>query len=159
MNGKEAKSQGFARSGVLVVVTVLGMLAGIVACTPADTDTNGEAAVPIRIECQAFYRSSVTESLGEGTTAILDTDGDLEAIRFEDMVVNARYQDEAFEGRSLFVTVVDRETGDQIAGHLYQMERDQKIGNPFLGGHGFTGLAYVYHPTSQAELQYFCQSR
>jgi hypothetical protein len=26
----------------------------------------------------------------------------------------------------------------------------------FIGGHGFTGLAYVFHPASGGEIQYFC---
>jgi hypothetical protein len=42
---------------------------------------------------------------------------------------------------------------------LYQFIPEAELRDQFAGGHGFTGLTYVHHPTSSAELQYFCQSR
>lgn len=68
----------------------------------------------------------------------------------------AHYQDDQFEGRTLVIAVNAVDTERQLNGQLYQMDRQQGTRNQFVGGHGFTGLAYVYHPESQAELQYFC---
>lgn len=42
---------------------------------------------------------------------------------------------------------------------LYQMPRTEPIRNQFVGDHGFTGLNYVYHPTTRAEMQYLCLAR
>jgi hypothetical protein len=39
------------------------------------------------------------------------------------------------------------------------MFQSKGLVNQFIGGHGFTGLVYVYHPSSDAELQYFCETR
>jgi len=40
---------------------------------------------------------------------------------------------------------------------LFQLH-DEAPQNQFAGGHGFTGLVYVTHATTQEELQFFCES-
>ena len=42
---------------------------------------------------------------------------------------------------------------------LYQLPLDSGPSNQFVGGHGFTGLNYSYHPDSSAELQFWCEAR
>ena len=115
-------------------------------------------AGPTTMVCQVFYRPSVTESLDEGTTIILATDGDDRDIQFDDLVFNARYSDDEYEGRSLVTTVYASDTGAEVVRQLYQLDLQEGLSNQFLGGHGFTGLSYVYHPVSGAELQYFCEA-
>ena len=72
------------------------------------------------------------------------------------MAFEAFYQDDEFEGRALSIVVVDLETGQEILRQLYQFDPQNPVENMFIGGHGFTGLNYVFHPGSNAEMQYFC---
>jgi len=43
---------------------------------------------------------------------------------------------------------------------LYQfLEMPYTFAYSVEGGHGFTGLHYVYNPTSRAELQFWCEAK
>ena len=139
--------------GLLIGVTVL-----LVGCSPSPEEAGGQSIVPVSIDCRVFYRPSVTESLSESAIT-LTTSGDHEIIEFDDMEFNAQYWDDQFEGRSLLISVASPDTGDEVVRQLYQMDRGKSLINQFIGGHGFTGLIYVYHPSSTAELQYFCEAR
>jgi len=75
------------------------------------------------------------------------------------MGFQARFQDDQFEGRALSIAVTNLETGAEISRQLYQFDPQNPPENQFIGGHGFTGLHYVYHPGSEAEMQYFCSVR
>lgn len=121
-------------------------------------DDNGSPPVaPVTITCHLFYRDSQAVPPGPETTLILKQHGDRESASFEMMEFSVRYLDDQFEGRSLFIAVNDADGGQQLSGQLYQMDRQQGTQNQFQGGHGFTGLAYIYHPDTGAELQYFCE--
>jgi hypothetical protein len=67
--------------------------------------------------------------------------------------VRALLTDSAYDARSIHLSVSTR-AGRQIASQLYQLRDHGLPENDFVGGHGFSGLNYVYHPTSPAELQY-----
>lgn len=56
---------------------------------------------------------------------------------------------------SLIVRISDRQTDRLILSQLFQLGPDLK--DQFHGGHGFTGLNYVYHPKEECELQYWCE--
>jgi len=140
--------------GLLIGVTVLS----VVGCSPSPEEAGGQSVVPVSIDCRVAYRPSVTESLSESAIT-LTTNGDHEVIEFDDMEFNAQYRDDQFEGRSLLISVTSTDTGDEVVRQLYQMDRGKNLINQFIGGHGFTGLIYVYHPSSTAELQYFCEAR
>jgi hypothetical protein len=74
--------------------------------------------------------------------------------------VRATYNDGPFDGRSLYIDVHARgRRKSLISRALYQVGRDEIPRNNYgMGpdGHGFTGLVYIYDPSSAAELQYFC---
>ena len=139
--------------GLLIGLTVLA--AG---CSRSNEDAGGQSVVPVSIDCSVFYRPSASESLSESAVT-LTTNADHEVIAFDDMEFNAEYWDDQFEGRSLLISVTSLDTGDEIVRQLYQMDRGKSLNNQFIGGHGFTGLIYVYHPSSTAELQCFCEAR
>jgi hypothetical protein len=139
--------------GLLIGVTVLS-----VGCGLSPEEAGGQSVVPVSIDCRVFYRPSVTESLSESAIT-LTTSGDHEVIEFDDMEFNAQYWDDQFEGRSLLISVTSPDTGDEVVRQLYQMDRRKSLINQFIGEHGFTGLIYVYHPSSTAELQYLCEAR
>jgi hypothetical protein len=85
--------------------------------------------------------------------------GDRQMIGLHDMQVHAQYLDDEFEGRSLVISVSSPGADRELVRELYQIDRQKGLVNQFVGGHGFTGLLYVYHPDSAAELQCFCEAR
>ena len=147
-------SKRLVLAGLLIGVTVL-----LVGCSPSPEEAGGQSVVPVSIDCRVFYRPSVTETLSGESAVTLTTSGDHEIIEFDDMEFSAQYWDDQFEGRSLVISVASPDTGDEVVRQLYQMDRGKSLINQFIGGHGFTGLIYVYHPSSTAELQCFCEAR
>jgi hypothetical protein len=118
----------------------IGILIGaalLASCSPAP------AEVEVNINCTVFYRASAVDAFEE----------------FDDMSFNASFIDDGFEGRALATWIVNLESGEEIGRQLNQMDRENNLVNQFIGGHGFTGLLYFYHPTSPGELQYFCETR
>jgi hypothetical protein len=142
-------------SSGLALVFVL-MLVSLLACTPGEDMLGGRESVALEIECQVFYRPSVGQSPGDGTVIDLVGHGDRGTSEYTDMVFDAQFNDDPGEGPSLVISVTAKDSGDQILRQLYQIDRAKGLQNQFIGGHGFTGLVYVYHPASSAELQYFC---
>lgn len=110
-------SKRLVLAGLLTGVMVL-----LVGCSPSPTKAGGQSVVPVSIDCQVFYRPSVTEGLSESAIT-LTTSGDHEVIEFDDMEFNAQYRDDEFEGRSLLISVADPDTGHEVVRHLYQMDR------------------------------------
>jgi hypothetical protein len=135
----------------LIVPLFLAILAILLA------SCGGAEEVPISIDCHVFYRASSTESFSESTIR-LSRDGDVEHIEFDDLGFNASYLDDEFDARALAISITALDSGDEISRQLNQMDRGEPLINQFIGGHGFTGLMYVYHPSSSGELQYFCES-
>jgi hypothetical protein len=114
------------------------------------------------LECTVFYRPATTaegQAQAQERTFSLAKNRDQERVTFADLELQARYADDPYEGRSLVVSVIATDMERQVTQQLYQFLPDEGPHNQFAGGHGFTGLAYLYHPLSAAELQYFCQSR
>jgi len=64
-----------------------------------------------------------------------------------------------FEGQSLSIAISNMQNQQELSRSLYQIDQAKGLANQFIGGHGFTGLIYVFHPSSDAELQYFCEVR
>ena len=137
---------------------VIGAALLLAACSPAPQAARGPAAEFAGIECQVFYRPSMGESFRESTVT-LAKGGDRAVVEQDDLRWDASYWDDEYEGRSLSVAVTGLGTGEELVRQLYQIDREKGLANQFVGGHGFTGLVYVYHPVSTAEMQYFCQAR
>lgn len=121
--------------------------------TAVDTDVEQD----IEIECNFFYRTSTRTSEGETkqfTIKVPFLQGDIpeislgisEKVVFKDLScsVGAEYN-------SLVVHFFDPK--NQITTILYQFA-DKPV-NRLAGGHGSTGLHYIYHPESEAELQFW----
>ena len=138
---------------LLISITALS-----IGCSSLPEKAGRQSVVPISIDCRVSYRTSVTKHLSESTIT-LTTNGDHKIIAFDDMEFNAQYWDDQFEGRSLLISVTSFDTGNEVFRQLYQMDRGKRLINQFIGEHGFTGLIYVYHPGSTAELQCFCEAR
>lgn len=120
--------------------------------------SGGEAALPDELVCTAQYRpfAESMEGAEEQTFTVERIDRPTTSgieVEFSLMTIEVHYTGDAPDGRNVRVTVTDRD-GAEITTALYQIGRPglQDIG--FAGGHGFTGLHYVYH--EQAMLQFFC---
>jgi len=128
----------------------------LTACgSPAGEAGNQPGTIPDSVSCEVFYRPSPGASF-EGSILTLSTAGDQETLAFEDMTFAATFLSDAGEGQSLSIVVSDSVTGSELTRGLYQFDPQSGLRDQFVGGHGFTGLAYVYHPTSDGEIQYFC---
>ena len=139
--------------GLLAAVVVL-----VVACRPSPEGSGAGSAAPVSIECQVFYRAAMGESFAESSVT-LAAGGDRGAVEHDDLRFDAQYRADEYEGHALSISVTDQDGGEELVRQLYQIDRAKGLVNQFVGGHGFTGLVYVYHPGSAAEMQYFCLVR
>jgi hypothetical protein len=126
-----------------------------------------------RIECTIAYRGNPTSpGREERLTVEAQRDGQIhkDSVRFRKMSAGIRYFDDGYESPVFNVIVRSKAEGD-ITAKAYQLGRvgDQggpdspggaakKPENEFVGGHGFTGLGYVFDQFSKAEIQYFCEA-
>lgn len=127
-------------------------------CSSTPSMPAGQAQLPTSIECLVFYRVLAPEMSSQELTIKLTEDRDREVVTFDDLEFNAQYWHDDYEGRSLTISVTARDTAQELVRQLYQIDSEQGLSNQFVGGHGFTGLSYIYHPTSAAEMQYFCNA-
>lgn len=139
----------------------IGLLAALLlvlaACGASAGEDNGDEAgtIPDTVSCALFYRPAAGVSFEESTLS-LATNGDQGASDFDDIRFEATLISDVGEGKSLSIAVTDLAAGAELTRQLYQFDLLQGLRDQFIGGHGFTGLAYVFHPTSGSELQYFC---
>ena len=138
----------------------LTLLAILVAACANSLDEAGReipGTVPETIVCDLFYRASPSQAFDEATMS-LSTAGDRQMLDHADLRFEAVAVADIGEGKSLSVVVSNLDTEDEVARTLYQFDPQQGVVDQFIGGHGFTGLTYVFHPTSGAEMQYFCHA-
>jgi hypothetical protein len=130
----------------------------LVACgSPAEEAGNQAGTIPDSVSCEVYYRPAPSASL-DGSAFSLSTAGDQQTLAFEDMTFAATTISDAGEGQSLSIVVTEAATGAELTRALYQFDPEGGLGDQFIGGHGFTGLAYVFHPASGGEIQYFCSA-
>jgi hypothetical protein len=89
----------------------------------------------------------------------LSMDGDLEFIQFDNLEFRVQTFADQFEGQSLSISITDLDNRVELNRYLYQLDRSKGLVNQFIGGHGFTGLNYVFHPNGESEMQFFCSVR
>ena len=125
--------------------------------TAAAAAPGGEQEIEIVFHC--FYRASVQTPQGETkefTLKIPIVQGPVPEIalgisgsaKFKDLTCSA-----SAHYNSLSIHFQDNQSKKSISNILYQFSSPPK--NQFAGGHGFTGLHYVHHPESGAELQFW----
>ena len=116
--------------------------------------------VHLSVECSISHREQDSSTFSTEvltlSSAAPEASADLGDLRFEGTYFSG---EGSGEGRSLRVSVLEGESGAELASQLYQMSKTEPPKNEFIGGHGFTGLAYAFHPTSRTELQYWCVAR
>jgi len=133
----------------------VGLLIVLVALAGCSTAAGQAGSIPDTISCEVYYRPAPGAAL-DGSTLSLSTAGDQETLTFEDMTFAATTVADIGEGQSLSIVVTEATTGAELTRGLYQFDPEGGLSDQFIGGHGFTGLAYVFHPASGGEIQYFC---
>lgn len=121
------------------------------------------AAVPppkaTTIRCNTAYRSSEIVPIEREDSLTFTNEDTTHTLGYADLTFHAQYWTGAADNeRALRLWVTP--TGDEqpLLSQLYQLPPDSGPQNQFAGGHGFTGLSYAYHPTSRAELQFWCEA-
>jgi hypothetical protein len=130
------------------------LIAVLVACSAEPTSGRAEGFV-----CHHAYRPSVNEPIsGEGTVSFPDFNtAEFAGSESDDLVFHAQYWNGEEDGeRALRLWVTAAGFDEPLTSQLYQLPPDSGPTDQFAGGHGFTGLNYVYHPDSGAELQFWC---
>lgn len=109
------------------------------------------------ITCHAAYRSGVRTPIEREETFFFGDEDGQQRLDFSDLSLHAQYSSgELNNERALRLSVTEAGQTAELTAQLYQLPRDSGPLNQFIGGHGFTGLNYVYHPTTGAELQFWC---
>jgi hypothetical protein len=139
----------------LGMITLLLLPLTLLGCSSAALDSDGTSGIPEAVVCETFYRPGPGQPLATAPPISLEGN-QRRGETFAAMAFEAFYQEDEFEGRALSVVVMDLETGREISRQLYQFDPQNPPENQFIGGHGFTGLNYVFQSGSNAELQYFC---
>jgi hypothetical protein len=137
---------------------LVGLALLATACRTTNRPDTGSRAgsVPEQISCEVYY-SPAPGQAADGTTLNLSTgSSDRQVLDFKDLRFEASLVVDLGEGLSLALAVSDLATGNEVARALYQIDQQRGLVDQFIGGHGFTGLAYVFHPTSGSQLQYYC---
>ena len=119
---------------------------------------SGQSAHPV-VECGVAYRSSIEEDVQDTLTFEMAPDDEEKFLRFEDLTLHARYDLFEYESTTFIIDVLQSGEEAYLTRSLYQLSKERPLENPFIGGHGFTGLTYVQHPQTRAELQFYCSAK
>ena len=138
------------------ILLLLVLAAG---CSSSSTPVDEGPAIEGSVNCQVYYRDSAGNPLSEAPTMPLSTSGDLEFVQFENMEFRVQFFADQTEGQSLSITITNLDSRTELNRYLYQLDQSKGLVNQFVGGHGFTGLNYVFHPNGESEMQFFCAVR
>jgi len=137
------------KNSLIILFTAL-LLA---ACRFQDNDS---AVSSSTIVCEVNYRAGGEQSFEESPLITFSGETEKKFHAFDELAFEAWFLDDEFEGRALSIVIVNLETDTEIIRQLYQFDSQNPVENQFVGGHGFTGLNYVFKPKSTDEIQYFC---
>lgn len=140
-------------TATIIYLIIINALAG---CSTSNITAEATSPGGNIVVCEVFYRSTSGQGLQAAPLISFAEGNHSETLTFDTMVFEARFQDDEFEGRTLSIAVTGLDTGGDITRQLYQFDRQNPVENQFVGGHGFTGLNYVFQPGSPAEMQFFC---
>jgi hypothetical protein len=125
----------------------------LIACR---TDPDDSAAAKESTICEVFYRAGGERSFESAPPIIFSGGTEKKFHAFDEQAFETWFQDDEFEGHSLFIVIVNLENDSEIVRQLYQFVAQKPVENQFVGGHGFTGLNYVFKPKATDEIQYSC---
>ena len=131
---------------------------------PAAQPSDGSGERLERIDCHVAYNPNKTGETAE--LSVVAEGSQKDSVKFRKLSMRISYFDDGFESPAFNAVVRSLEAKKDISARLYQLQRTgdgaeapaQKPENEFVGGHGFTGLAYEFDPGSKAQLQYYCEA-
>lgn len=139
--------------------TLIAFILLVTACDGGGASPITQPAEATAITCTAAYRANVSQSIEREESLVFTDRNEEQSIVFPALVFHAAYQTgEVDHERALRLWVTDAERGTTYQTQLYQLDFASGPQNQFRGGHGFTGLSYSYHPTSGAEMQFWCEA-
>ncbi len=144
----------------IICLIVICLTVGLGFATTQADNRQKPQANSVQVECHLSYRSAPGKAfdskqvkikipLQRGPVAEIDR-SQKKIQTFDDMEVTLLY-----DVNTLRIGVRDLKSGKEIYARLYQLTPD--LQNQFNGGHGFTGLGYINHPTSESQLQTFSE--
>jgi hypothetical protein len=108
------------------------------------------------IRCHTAYRSGETVPIEREDSLVFAGEDATRQLAYADLTFHAEYRTGAADyERALRLWVTPAGDEEQLLSVLYQLSPDSGPQNQF---DGFTGLSYAYHPTSRAELQFWCET-
>ena len=142
-------------------ISLVGLLIACVAsgCGREETPTTENSKQTIEIECHFFYRPNTGTAESEAKNVTIKVPfltGDIPEIAL-DISEKAEFENLSC-GLSAHYNVLNVHFFDSehtLSAILYQFAEIPE--NGMAGGHGFTGLHYIYHPGSEAELQFWAE--
>jgi hypothetical protein len=140
---------------IIIILTSITIASCGSTPTVSAPSTSGNHA----IVCEVFYRGISGGPLETAPEIRFSNGNDQHTHTFDQLTFSAIYQDDEFEGRALSIVITNSDGGTEISRQLYQFDPQNPVENQFIGGHGFTGLNYVFLPESAAEIQYFCSTK
>ena len=140
----------------LVLCLVIAIII-LVGCDAVGGDNSEGSSKTGAIICEVFYRAGSGDALSPAPAILFQSGSDQQYLIFDDMTFNAGFQDDEFEGRALYIAITGVDESEEISRQLYQFDAGNPPENQFIGGHGFTGLQYVFSPGSTGKIfEYFC---
>jgi hypothetical protein len=115
---------------------------------------------PSSVACHAQYRPDAESLAGARDASVTVERADElaprpERLEFATLTLEVTFHGDAPEGRNVTIMVATRD-GEPLVRNLYQFTSGTELTKEFAGGHGFTGLQYVFHDGSS--LQVWCES-
>jgi len=140
---------GVRRFAVFIVAVLLCAACGGSAADP-----------PLSVTCHTLYRPDAESADGETAPSLTveRVDGGAtqpQRLEFDTLTLEVFYAGVAPEGNNVVVTVSTPD-GRPLVRDLYQFADGTQLTTEFAGGHGFTGLQYVFH--GDASLQVWCDA-
>jgi hypothetical protein len=137
------------RIAVLSLLVALALVAGC---------GSGTAQPPASITCHTQYRPDAGDLAGASEQSLTvdrvdDVASRVQRLEFDTLTLEVAYQGSAPEGNNVTVVVATPD-GEPLVRDLYQFADGGELRREFAGGHGFTGLQYVFHEA--ASLQVWC---
>lgn len=140
-------------NGVRIVAALI-----LTGCTAGPGDDASTASDPPDVSCTVAYRSAVTEPL-EPSREVTLMAGESDNVELGDVTIAFDYSSSESEGASVRVDAFPAGSDAPLTRTLYQfIDGRPPTGDLFAGGHGFTGLSYVYPPGASSEAQFWCRA-
>ena len=136
-------------------IAVLSLLVAVAMAAGCGSDM---VQAPASITCNTQYRPDADNLAGASEPSLTvdrvdDTGSRVQRLEFDTLALEVTYQGAAPEGNNVAV-VVTTPDGAPLVRDLYQFADGSELRREFAGGHGFTGLQYVFHEA--ASLQVWC---